>query len=120
MMKYASVTYVKTLRVNNFILEGELCTSVRKALLIPDSTVPWVSYKYAEIHSAREERGIGGGTQGTRDIDLFWEQLIGSPTKNTIIVGSIIRKINKLSLLTESTYPGRGKISAKPLRTTRN
>jgi hypothetical protein len=43
----------KTLRVNNFILEGELCRSARKTLLIPDSTMPWVSYRYAEIHSAQ-------------------------------------------------------------------
>jgi len=57
-MKYASVTYIKTLRVKNSILQGKLCPSARETLLIPDSTVSWVSYRYAETHLPRyrEER----------------------------------------------------------------
>jgi hypothetical protein len=60
-MKYASVTCITTLLVNSFILEGELCPSARKTLLIPDNTMPWVSYRYAEIHSPRQTEGRYGG-----------------------------------------------------------
>jgi len=64
-MKYASVTYVKTLRVNSFILEGELCPSVRKTLLIPDSTAPCPAYRtdtQKYIRPGRER----GDTENTR------------------------------------------------------
>jgi len=93
-MKYASVIYVKYLRVSNFILKGELRPSATETLLIPDSTAPCPGYrtdtqKYIrpgrEREREREEtRGIREGTQGTRGIDLFWEQLIGSTTKKKI------------------------------------
>lgn len=97
-MKYASVTYVKTLRVNNLYLrvnsvlqQGKPCSF----LTAQHHVLGIVQIHRNTFGPVEVTRVIRGGTQGTRGIDLFWEQLIGSPTKNTINLEAQFEKLTK-------------------------
>jgi hypothetical protein len=49
--------------------------------------------KYIRQGERGETWGIGEGAPGTQDIDLFWEQLIAGPAKNTIFFEAQLEKL---------------------------